>query len=546
MNMRNGLVALSVIVLLAACGFADVPKVPPPVGAPLAAKWEYSRDGGKTFSPEAPAVTVTSGPDAKNALVARATFSIDDMAKIGAVKIVTASGTGAFALTDADSVQRRYVGAYPTLVNARLAVNGKETDAGHFPSRLYNYLTIDPDLLHKGANTLTVAAVLWAPPTVKTDAPAGLSLETLGTDMVSLDRGPTLGAIGEDYFTFTARAVTACDFSVSVKPIEPAGAETQQALPKARLLRAKVALAKGTKKFAYTLTAKSAGGATKAYGPYEVVVPVFGEGFKFVAAANTYIYGHHPEELKAFFAKLPSSGGQIFVHGGVMQNVATHDQMWTNDFFYYSREALARMPMYAVPGYPDTYSMEAWGSEFYFPTPDGTWNYWTQAFGKVRLIGIEAMSMMEDKGAGKAWLEDVLKNAKEDYVIVFNSQAPNCSGQNAKYYSKPAVEYIAKEISPLLVKYKVTATIGSYHYSYQRNEPPADESVTTIMTSKAGGLGWPLRTDFVAANKESKVAVGYKNHYCLFEVTKDALQMQAIAYETGEVIDKVTFKPRAK
>lgn len=533
-----------VVVLLAACHAlaqqnpADAPQpVPAPAGAPLAATWDYA-PGGKP----AP-IPVTGHPDPKNACTIKATFSIPDPAAIGGVRITAASGAGAFALTDADSVQRRYIGASPVLLNLKLTVNGKPTDASMFPSRLYNAVLIDPAQLTRGANTVTLSAILWATPNAKTPATSELKLETLPANLLVLDRGPTLGDIGPDYFTFTARGQIASNFSVTVKPLEPAGADATVALGSARLLRAKVPFPKGTKKFSYTLTA-SAGGASKSFGPYDVTVPVFGTGFRFIAAGNTYIYGHHPAELVDFFEKLSLAKPHLFVHGGVFQNVASHDGPWTDDFFRYSRNALARIPMIAVPGYPDTYSPAAFGAEFYFPTENGQWDYWTRSYGPVRLIGIEAMQMCEDNGRGLKWLEDTLKAATEDYVIVFNSQASHCSGQNAKYFSKEAVSYVTKNVAPMLAKYHATAMIGSYHYVYERSEPAAGEGVTTIMTSKAGGLGWPLRQDMREANKASKVAVGYKNHYCLFELTADCLQMQAVAYETGEILDKIAFKPR--
>lgn len=545
-GLTTRFIAGVVLLSVAAAGAADAPKIiPPPAGKSLAAKWEYSSDGGKSFAGEVPVIPITGNPDRKNTYVVRGTFTVDDPARIGGVKVIAGTNTGAFALTSADSVQRRYIGAAPTLVDMKLTVNGKETDAGMFPCRLYGWLTLDPVLLRKGENTVSISAVFWAPGYAKGPTPAELHLETLPADVTVLDRGPTLGTIGEDFFSLTARAQIASEFSITVKPLDPAGAGTQQKFEKSRLLRARVAIPKGTRKFSYSLTVNT-GAASKTYGPFEVGVPVFGDGFRFIVAGNTYIYGHSPAELMDFFAKLTEAKPQLFVHSGVFQNVASHDGPWTDDFFRYSHDALTRIPMLVVPGYPDMYSPVAFGQEFYFPTPDGVWDNWTQVFGKVRLIGIEAMSMMEDNGRGLKWIEETLKNAKEDYILVFNSQTPNCSGQNAKYFSKEAVAYISKNVSPLLAKYKVTATIGSYHYVYERSEPPAGESVTTIMTSKAGGLGWPLRTDMREANKASKVAVGYKNHYCLFEVTRDALVMQAIGYETGEVIDKVVFQSRNK
>jgi hypothetical protein len=136
----------------------------------------------------------------------------------------------------------------------------------------------------------------------------------------------------------------------------------------------------------------------------------------------------------------------------------------------------------------------------------------------------------------------VLAGAKEDYVLVLNCHVSHCSGGNAQPYFRPGIEYTTAQIDPLLVKHKVTATIGSYHYVYERSEPPASEGVPTIMTARAGGFAWPLRGDMLAANKSSKVAVG-KEHYCVFEVKKDRLVMQAVDFD-GKVFDTREFPPR--
>jgi hypothetical protein len=106
-------------------------------GTVLPAKWAYSIDGGTTWNAEAPKITARNGPNAQRRDAAKAEFSIADPAKIGILKIATKDPRGAFALTDADSVDRYNVGSCPTLLETKIVLNGKATELGHDPNTLY-------------------------------------------------------------------------------------------------------------------------------------------------------------------------------------------------------------------------------------------------------------------------------------------------------------------------------------------------------------------------------------------------------------------------
>ena len=62
------------------------------------------------------------------------------------------------------------------------------------------------------------------------------------------------------------------------------------------------------------------------------------------------------------------------------------------------------------------------------------------------------------------------------------------------------------------------------------------------MTCMAGGSGKPLHQGYVDQNKNSK-ASHQGDHYCLFEVKKDKLVMQAVGLD-GKVFDTCEFAPR--
>ena len=83
-------------------------------------------------------------------------------------------------------------------------------------------------------------------------------------------------------------------------------------------------------------------------------------------------------------------------------------------------------------------------------------------------------------------------------------------------------------IQPLLVKYKATAALGCTG-AYEYLPAKGAKGVQTVIT---GGVG-------------AEMAPGWTQcHYCIFTIKNGKCEMEAIAYETGKVIDKRTFQPR--
>ena len=185
----------------------------------------------------------------------------------------------------------------------------------------------------------------------------------------------------------------------------------------------------------------------------------------------------------------------------------------------------------------------AFSRQFYFPPDDKDFAQWTTAIGKVRFVAIETWSMSQDgKGEGLKWLEKVLADAKEEYVVILNPQVSHCSAPNAGHVYRAVCAYTAKHVDPLLVKYKATVAIGGYHTAYERAEPPASIGIPTIMTCFAGGSGKPLHQVYVDQNKDSR-ATYRGDHFVLFEVQKGKLLMQAMDLD-GKVFDTREFMPR--
>ncbi|MDP6544066.1 MAG: hypothetical protein QGH60_08765 [Phycisphaerae bacterium] len=537
--MRRVSLALIVLIAIVARTSAADPAPGGAKGTPLPAKWTYSKDGGKTFSDKAPMVSPTRTPLPKDAVTARATFTIDDPAKVGALKLITHGDQGAITLTTARSVDRYNVGSRPVLTEAKLAINGKTTTSGHLPYTLYRYLTIDPALLKKGANTLTVSGIFWFSYT-KDPLPASLRLETISADLAMLDRHPVLGPVGPDHFAFAARAVIPSTFSVTTEPLDPPGDTTLVEFPRSRVLKARIPLPTGTKRFRYRLTVK-AGRAAKEYGPYDVAVPVFGEGFRFMVAGGTWVY--KAPTLQKWFKVVAREKPQIYIHTGNFQNCRAWDWMWTRDFLSQGRTALSHIPLYPVCSVREMLSPISFSRTFYFPPDDKDFGHWTTVIGKVRFVAIEAFSQSQakDPPAAAAWLDGILKEAKEDYVIVLNHHLSGCG--KARRSSRLGVAHTEKHIDPLLVKHKVTATIGGLFAIYARIEPAPGKRVPTIIVGRSGGLGRQTRqVKNVQDLPHCKIATR-DGHYCIFEVKKNSLVMKVFDLD-GKPIDQHTFTPR--
>ena len=509
-------------------------------GEPLEAKWEYSTDGGKTFAAEPPSINPTRTPEDKYSVVALCKFTIDDPAKIGLLKLMTGGDEGGLALSDAEGIDRYNCGARPVLTKAQVVLNGAPTDAGAAPYTLYRHFGIDPKQLKQGENTLQVSGTFWFQ--LAEARPGQLRLETLPPDKIEFDRPPVLGAIGEDFFSVTARTVIPADFTVAVTPLEPAGAEQKHTFPRATQLKARVPLAKGTRKFSYTITG-IAGGKSKSVGPFEVTVPTFGEGFRFGVAGGMCAYKAETEPVKKFVAGLKAAQPQMLIITGFYQNCPNWDFSWNDVFFKDMGLTLSQLPLMPMVGGNEMMSPDSFSRQFYFPPKDEHFARWTHVMGPVRFVSIDVFHMMDEKnGETLKWLDETLAAAKEPYVIVLNAHITHGSGKNTSRMYRPGLAYTAQNINPLLVKHKVTAAIGSCHNSYERLEPPVGESVPSIMSARTASMGKPFHAGYAAENKSSKAASG-GDHFCILEVKKDKLELKAFDLE-GKQIDAAEFAPR--
>ena len=202
---------------------------------------------------------------------------------LAGAKWTDADGAAQVEFTVADPAA--FVGGLFTPGQAKGAVtlNGKGIEP---PLAGVTYSAIPFDVekyLVKGVNTLAVAGAKGHP---------AVQLELYLPDMLAVQTGPVLGAIGADFFTVTCRTNAPAAVTVTASPVDPAGGKDVSAqTERGYYHRFRVPLPPGTKQFRYTM-ALQAGGAVKKLGPYTVKVPGATGAFRFAACGDNR---SHPE-----------------------------------------------------------------------------------------------------------------------------------------------------------------------------------------------------------------------------------------------------------
>ncbi|MCE5327494.1 MAG: hypothetical protein LLG01_13890 [Planctomycetaceae bacterium] len=511
--MRTTIRRIACVAILAWAAAATAASPPP--ATPLKVQWAYSSDAGKTFTDQPPAAD-------KAPVYGRATFEIDDPAAVGMLWFATKVADGVITPVNNYVVGGRYISNPLILEEAVFTVNGKAAPP-EIPgsNTLYLRWGVDPQLLKKGANELLFRGRCLLRG-VKT---AEFQLTVSPPTALALRSGPALGPIGEDYFTLACRTWIPCPLAVKVKPLEPAGAEQVHSFPRGTLHQVRVSLPKGTRKFRYSVLTGPAAGA-KESAAYDVRVPDPAKGLKFVVmgqtAANT-----GPAGLSAAAKKILELDPDFIIHTGSLVIYAYWDAVWDELFFSPLADLLARKPMCVVPAYKDWYSQQfSW--MFYHPTADGAWAPWSWACGPVRFVGVDGLSAAAQGPRFAEWFEGALKDAKEDFLFEVTSYPAYTTLPFGR--GQPGVEYDKTVLQPLLAKYRATASLGCAG-KFEYIPPPVPASVPSIIT---GGVGSPMSPGWT------------KYNFCVFTIKDGKCSYQALAYETGEVLDSRTFKPRPR
>ncbi|MCE5280215.1 MAG: hypothetical protein ABFD92_12685 [Planctomycetaceae bacterium] len=512
--MRYSLCA-SILLLATAASAADDAKGPQ-LNA-VKATFKYSSDEGKTYALDALPDLPSAG---RVSVFGRAEITVDDPAKIGMLWLTTVRDSGGLCPVNDRAIGPKYVCNSPVLLNAKVQLNGKDVPP-QLPDMLVLRWAIDPALLVKGPNVITFSGQGWNALVncgSSEKVPLAFRLQSTAPDAPALRSGPALGPLGDEYFTLAARTWIPCEMKVTVTPTEPAGAAATHTGPREILHKLRIPLPKGTRKFTYAIEA----GASKA-GPWTVRVPDE-KTLRFVVLGQTATGSGVAGLLKAK-AALEKVDPDFIVHTGSLVLMSYWDFAWDDCLFAPWGDLLAHVPMVGVPAYRDLYS-SAFLNFLYHPSADGNWAQWTWTAGPVRFIGLDGWSAAANAAATAKWVEDVLKDAKEPYVFDITSYpayTTNAFGRGIAGHN-----YDKETVQPLLAKYKATASLGCTG-KYEYIPAPNANAVDTLIT---GGVGAPM-------------APGWnKYNYVIFQIKDGKCSVQAVAYETGEVLDRRTFEPR--
>lgn len=556
--------------------------------APVAVTWQYSNDGGKTYSdkphPAPPAGREPRPGNPTYPFAWKGTFEIADPAKVAElwVRIFEEHSEGnapRATICNGDLIAAsggywKDLGFCPTLLDAVIMLNGKEVPIAQGPI-LQFWVPLTGEIV-KGKNTIELRGHVY---TFGADGSAKI-VQALDARMIAaepqpaeINNGPILGDFGDGYFTLACRTQMPAEVTVEATPTEPAGPAVSAVSAGKIWHRMKVEVPQGTRKLSYRVSAK-VGPHVTIRGPYTLKLP--GNQFRFAA------FGHalqqptsqnwpHAEAIWKTNSQLVLTAQPAFVvnTGNLMEQESWSFQM-EKCYTAPAAELLARVPTLITPCNRDFTG--AFNELHYTPAADGYSHNWTKVVGPVRFIGIDCHYDWSAGGQNARWLEETLSSAKEKFIVVLCGYPGYSSGTNSKKFFGGRVAS-REVIMPLLAKHKATLMLSSWDPTYERIELPQDKGVTQIVTgciAKGYWFKWdsrfgshpfgpaqggnPRGTQGKVMLLDGREWVGYFNtrHFCLFDVKDNALEMKVLACAKSadtdtkdlKVLDQKTFKPR--
>ncbi len=527
---------LVTLVLLSSLAWAQQAATAPatqPVDLLAGASWQFSTDGGVTFSPDWSAVSQAQTP-----LTAKAQFQAGDT-----------TGCQVLELThDLDTPSK------PVFNLNGKPLNGPPELAGVVFKTIP---AIDPNLLVQRTNVLTAT---WQPARgrasqpIKSDQPQ-CSLTVLRARDLKIITGPILGARGDDYITVSCRTnMPACvtvringgfrnpQSAPAVGKSGMAWQEISKASPPGIFHQVRPEGLAGMAIATYRLQMETPDGAGRIEsGPWSIApLPTGQDPLRFAALGDSRTHAGNWAIVAAVTLR---ARPQFILHTGDLVEHGRQDWRWNEEFFDPAATLLATVPMFAVPG---NHEEESPLTALLLATPrDGTLGRWQQTLGPVQLIGIDGQADWSAGSENARWLEGVLAESKAKFIFLVTHYPPWSSGKHGtEDDSDQPKELPARQgrevILPLLAKFKATAMIAGHDHFYERSEPP--EGVTLIIT---GGGGAPLRRpaeDAKVQNPYSKILSSVL-HYCLFTVEGNLCTMQSFT-TSDEVIDTRVWSAR--
>jgi hypothetical protein len=525
---------------------------------PLASTWEYSHDGGKTFVQTPP----TGAPPKKTVhCVLRGTFAVAKPDEVAGLWVALTSDAAhptpsicpGGDINVASGGYYKDLGKLPCLLNARITLNGRPVRLPH-GGLVYVWLPLEGGL-QKGRNTVTLrgdAYTYWI----------GKPFTTLAAKLVlgkpqppTIYNGPLLGDFGEDYFTFACRTHLPADLVVEATPTEPA-AKPITVVSKHRIWhRIRVPVPQGTRRVSYTLTAK-VGPHKTTRGPFRTTLPdVNAKTFRFVAFGNVRAHRYALAGWERGTAIVRDLNPAFILHTGNASEHGSWEWTWEERYFEKGGMMLASIPTFIAPCYRDFNG--AVNELHYTPGPRGYGHSWTKVIGPVRLICLDGNHWWKPDGHNTRWLEAVLREAEEKFVVVMNAYPGYSSGRSSRKLNV-WTKQTRHVILPLLGKYKATCLLSGWDPDYERCEPTLDKGCTQIVTGAFGKTPYrrsgraSRNNPFSGKTKDRDHCFYYGLHVCVFDVKADTLEMTVRGFggkstkvDELPVVDRKVFPARS-
>lgn len=275
--------------------------------------------------------------------------------------------------------------------------------------------------------------------------------------------------------------------------------------------------------------------------------------FLYVGDAQNYILELWSRLIREGFKKTPDAS--FIVHAGDLINSAHNDQQW-HEWFLAGGFIHGMIPSVPTPGNheqrPITAEQEAkkerqlsvqWKPQYSLPQngPKGleeTVYYFD--YQNTRIISLNSNNNLEEQ---VPWLENVLKNNKQKWVIV-TYHHPLYSASEGRDNEK-----LRKLWKPVFDKYKVDLALQGHDHSYARGRVSPFENVmdgvnlhdktgTVYVVSVSGGKMYNLKPDWEIYKTEAERQRVGENTQLFQTITVDGDRLSFEAYTaTGELYD---------
>ena len=535
----------------------DAAVAPTHVGAaPLDASWSYSRDGG-AFTATPPAGAAPNNREGIVPLVFRGTFQVTDPAAVAGLWIrIAEPGEAPKAsicnggLKEASGGYWKDLGACPTLLDARVTLNGKPVGLPHGPV-LTTWLPVEGGLV-AGENTIELAGncyTYWMSPAAEA---IHARLAVAGPQPPTIFNGPIVGDFGPDWFTVACRTSLPADLTIKASPVgRPAEVVTAESTHRI-WHRLRVALPADTPAATYTLTAR-VGSHESSLGPFTVrLLARPADGFRFVMFGNVMAHTYAVQKWAATARFIESLEPAFVLNAGTINEHGTWEHKWQARYVDPAASMLSSIPSLISPCSRDTAGVV---DELHVtPAADAYGHTWSKVVGPVRFIGIDGRDRWEPGGANTRWLDETLAAAPEKFVFVLSGYPAWSSGKN----SKKLHHWMAQNrdvIMPLLARHRVAAMLSGNDPDYERCEPPRDVGCTQLVVGSAGKdaygySGSAINLNPYAQGKAAEWAGAPGTPVlCVFDVRPDRVEMRALTIPGDpaaepQVVDTKTFPPR--